>query len=127
MTMPLGIRRSMEKSVARRAVKDLIAAGYSLTLDNGDEDEPIKDSRDAQAVLKEMFGVDDERLYARKGKKNYWVFFVYGNDGYDVISDYTVGLDRKADNGDGSLEGALDLADRLEAWAYGRGPRAARR
>jgi len=58
-----------------------------------------------------MFTTDDDCLIVVKdGKPFGWIQFIYGNDGYDVISDYTGGKDFEAD-----LKSALDEADRCEA------------
>jgi hypothetical protein len=57
---------------------------------------------------------DDDRLFVYKvdgpkGRRDWfgWVFFVYGNDGYDVISDYTTNLES-------SLTATNKLAESLE-------------
>lgn len=47
------------------------------------------------SILAEMFLTDQEHLYigGQGNRPEGWVFSVYGNDGYDVISDYTVNLE----------------------------------
>jgi len=42
------------------------------------------------------------------GAPSGWVYFVYGNDGWDVVSDYTTNLEAV-------LKGSGELAERLEA------------
>jgi hypothetical protein len=87
----------------------VFAAGYRLAVDNG-EDAPVITSYDAalgmqpstDAVLAVMFATDDEYLLAYKIENaldpndlrdDAWIRFVYGNDGYNVISDYSVNLE----------------------------------
>lgn len=88
-------RAEMERQIVRTAVVELLDHGFSLSVDNGGDDYEIDRSRDAEAVLAEMMNTDADRLMAigASGQVMGWVFFVYGNDGYDVICDYTVSLD----------------------------------
>jgi hypothetical protein len=102
-------RQRVERAIVRRAVRDLIAAGYKLNVDNGGEEfELPAPSASERAVVAAMFATDDEKVYAFKGGQNCgWVWFVYGNDGYDVICDSTISLA-------GVLKGAEELAERYE-------------
>lgn len=91
-------RRELEKKIARSAAEDLIAAGYSVSVYDGEE-VTLKESTDIKAILKAMFTTDEDHLYAMaqgedgKSKRVGWVQFTYGNDGWDVISDNTVNLE----------------------------------
>ena len=110
--MNVKMRQEVERKIASRLVKDILKAGYTILIDNGGAPEectgPFGKYRQ---VMAEMFLADWDRLYLyRPGKDakegHYgWVFLVYGNDGYDVISDYTCNL-RKL------LAGAEGVADR---------------
>lgn len=96
----------VEHIICARAVADLLGRGYEIAVDNG-EDKPRRLS-DRDAVLRTMFATDDEYLNIyRRGKRIGWVRLVYGNDGFDVMSDYTVNLEKV-------LKPANDLANRLE-------------
>jgi hypothetical protein len=88
-------RIQIEQRIARLTVKTLLAAGYALRVDNGCDDElPTARFTDATAALAAMGETDDERVFAFKsGEPAGWVYFVYGNDGWDVINDYTTNLD----------------------------------
>ena len=106
-------RIKIEKQIAARCVRDLIAAGYSLGVHNGEEI-TIHHSTDAKAILAEMFSTDEEHLKVYKmdgpqGKRDWfgWVFFVYGNDGWDVINDYTTNLEE-------ALKGTNEYASTFE-------------
>lgn len=101
-------RQRMERAIARRIVRDALAAGYRLNVDNGgDTDELPAPSASFKEVTGAMFATDDEylRLY-KDGKRVGSVYLVYGNDGYDAICDYSVSLESL-------LSGANALADRL--------------
>lgn len=56
-----------------------------------------------------MFATDDEYLHVYRVDKTYLgrVWLVYGNDGWDVISDYTVNLEH-------IMEGANKLSDKYQ-------------
>lgn len=89
-------RQKVERTIATSVVKALLSAGFSISVDNGAYEEgEISSSTDEAAILKSMFLTDEERLYAEKGgKKVGWVYFIYGEDGWDVINDYTVNLEQ---------------------------------
>lgn len=88
-----------ERKIAKAVVKSAIASGYSLGVYDGEEF-TIHHSTDAAAVLAEMFTTDESRLFVYKqdgpqGKMDWfgWVLFIYGNDGWDVVNDYTTNLE----------------------------------
>ena len=91
-------RVAIERKIVKRTVSDLLAAGYELAVHDGEDwHERTTDAAKLHAALMET---DEDRLFVYKvdgphGKRDWygWVFFVYGNDGYDVISDYTVNLE----------------------------------
>lgn len=92
--MNVKTRQRIERQIARKFLRIALAAGYAISLDNGGDDCEFKDSKDFKFIVGEMFATDEERLYLSKdGKSCGWVFFVYGNDGYDVICDYTMNLE----------------------------------
>lgn len=97
--MSVVMRQEVEKKIFKQAMKSLLAAGFAVSIDNGDNDGrdyEIKDSTDLAAIVKASYQTDEERVFVRKPDDATfygWVYFVYGNDGYDVISDYTVNLE----------------------------------
>lgn len=118
--MSVKIRQSIEKAIATRFVKDALAAGKRLavSLDRGyDVDEMLIGSRDEAKILEAMLAGDDCHVFVQyadgplvdKGviMSEGWVWFVYGNDGWDVISDYTTNLESL-------LKGANELATKIE-------------
>lgn len=88
----VAMRRHVERQIIRRLVLDAFSAGYLISVDNGEEEFTIMDR--VKPVLDACFSVDEEHLHFYKdGRKVGWVFLVYGNSGYDVISDYSTNLE----------------------------------
>jgi hypothetical protein len=102
------MRQAIERKIVVATIKALLDAGFDLAVDNGDDSGLAAGwTRDADRVLSFMFDTDDVHLMARKLQSDCaadhdackgvaytgWVYFVYGNDGPDVISDYTANLE----------------------------------
>lgn len=86
----------VQEEIVRLAVTSLVAAGYTLTVDNGGDEDEITNSTDVEAVLAVMGATADETLYAQlEGKPTRFVSLIYGygNAGWEVISDYTAALE----------------------------------
>lgn len=101
-------RQRVERAIVQRVVKDALAAGYALDVDDGGDEPAVKGATTLKAAMDALMNTDDDRLILRRGKGRGWVRFVYGNGGWDVISDYTTNLDDL-------LARANALAERLEA------------
>lgn len=102
--------QAVEKEIVSWVVQDLLKAGFALSVYYGDGNWGAEKSIDAVAIVKDLMATDDEKLVAhRAGSSNTagWVRFVYGNDGYDVICDYTMNLEPH-------FKRALKLADMIE-------------
>lgn len=101
-------RQSIERSICRRIVKDAIAAGLRVSVHDGEE-YVICRSKSVDKVMALLMATDEERLFfsAEDGKRMGWVYLVYGNDGWDVVNDYTTNLAP-------ILDGAMTYADELE-------------
>jgi hypothetical protein len=95
-------RINIEKRIVRSLVNELIDAGFVLSLDNGEDE--VNDVADASQFLKHTAQTDEERIYARKGDVQTWAHLVYGNDGYDVISDSGITLDSLTPNTQALIE-----------------------
>lgn len=100
-------RQAIEKRIATAVIKSVLAADNSIAVDDGEEMSAPRVN--LPEVLEDMFSTDTDRLhvYDKDGRGNGWIDFVYGNDGVDVISDYTVNLEEV-------LKPARDLADLIE-------------
>jgi hypothetical protein len=102
-------RQQMERAICSAFVRSCLKAGYTLSVHNGEEF-VISNSKSYKAVMAELFSTDEEYIYVRNhaGERIGWVFCVYGNDGYDVFSDYTTGLEAL-----GLMTKANEVSDRL--------------
>lgn len=98
-----------EKTVVRRVVKDMLAKGYSMSIEDPDEGGwMLKKSKKFSEIMANLMQCDDERLYIhRDGMKTGVVYFVYGNDSWEVICDHSVSLED-------DLKGAFEVCERLE-------------
>jgi len=84
-------RARMELAIVNQFLADAERAGYRLKIQEleGDKGESYASIRDA------LFDLDDAHVLIddANGKPQGWVYFVFGNDGYDCISDYTTNLE----------------------------------
>lgn len=84
-------RIAIERKIVRAVVKAALAAGFTFSVDDGEEVIPAETE---QAAMNALLNTDEDYLFLRQGNKTFgWVRFVYGNDGWDVISDYSTNLD----------------------------------
>ena len=110
--MNVETRQKIERQIARSTAKDLIAAGYSVVVFDGEEI-ALEASKDVGAIIAAMFSTDEDYLFAMTPTEGGamaragWVRFIYGNDGWDVINDYTTNLET-------ALAATTALADQLE-------------
>jgi hypothetical protein len=84
----------VELEIVHRVIKDLLAAGYKLAVDDGE----TTAGGTEQELVNAVFGVDVAALKTRKLIDKYhsthsFVSFVRGNDGHDIICDYGVSLE----------------------------------
>ena len=82
--------RYIERAIIKRVIGELLASKrFSLGV-HDHNDIVLRNSRDTDAILNKMFTTDGDRLLVTiDGKLTVGcVEFVYGNDGYDVISDW---------------------------------------
>ncbi len=90
------IRIKIEEKIASRVIDDLLANDYLISVDDGMVTTVVK-SADKQMILHAMSSADDDRLYVYKKDDPFrlhgWIRFFYGNDGWDVVNDYTLSLD----------------------------------
>jgi hypothetical protein len=91
-------RIRLELRIMRKTLQALIAAGFYITIDNGEEEE-IRNSRKITEIMKVVFLTDEDFVYVSKkptpeGQSyDHFVRFIYGNSGWDVINDYSVALE----------------------------------
>lgn len=97
--MNVNTRISIEKKIAKAIIKTMRKAGYSISIFEG-EDYSIRRSKNKADILEAMFSTDEDRidLYKKDAldgtvKRHGWIMMIYGNDGYDVVNDYTTNLE----------------------------------
>jgi hypothetical protein len=93
-------RIRIEQKIARYTIRILLRAGFVLSVYDGEEI-TVSLSSDAAAICNAMSTTDEDYLFVYKPGEEVrfgWVRFVYGNDGYDVICDYTTNLDAQMDD-----------------------------
>lgn len=92
-------RIEIEQRIVKAVVKAALAAGYYLAVYEGQNQfRPATPTNDEAIILAELMETDDDYLWLTRlpnADTAYplWVRFVYGNDGWDVICDYHVGLE----------------------------------
>lgn len=82
-------RMKMEARIIRHLVKEAKRLGHTVSVCDGEE-WAVKRSQNAKEIVKAAMSVDEARLRIRnhEGDKLCDAFLVFGNDGYDVISDW---------------------------------------
>lgn len=120
--IPYAVRNRIriERKIVGRFVRDAIAAGKRLavSLERGyDLDEMLVGSRSYRKVMQAAFAGDEAHIFIQpeygdvvedgRVVSEGWVYVVFGNDGYDVISDYSVNLEKM-------LGGAFAIARKYE-------------
>ncbi len=112
--MDAQVRHDIEQQVARTAVESLTGAGYKISVFDG-EAFALAKTDDVTAILDAMFSTDGDVLYVytppaainESWERIGTVDFVYGNSGWDVISDHSLSLEN-------ALHSANVLAEKLE-------------
>lgn len=87
-------RQRTEQSVVIAAVDALLDNGFSVSINNGGEEDEVYHSTDREYIIAHLFQTDEDTIVAGKNGKGFgWIHAVYGNDGWDVLQDYTVNLE----------------------------------
>ena len=84
-------RMSIERQIVLALIDLSLAEGYELAVNDGEEQYAW--TRDRDEVIADIMNTDSDWLYRRKGGQTAWVHLVYGNDGWDVICDYSTSLE----------------------------------
>lgn len=104
--MSAKMRQRVEREIIGQFVRDAIAAGYRLavSLERGyDIDEMLLGSRDEARIIAEAFAGDECHIFVQPAEgpttengrvvSDGYVYCVFGNDGHDVVSDYSTNLE----------------------------------
>jgi len=88
--------RLMEEQVLRALVTKCLAEGCSICVEDPMSDEPHVYSSDMDVIMSQLWQADEDTLYIRDAEGAMgWVMLTYGEDGWDVICDYSMGLERR--------------------------------
>ena len=98
--MTVRMRQFVERQVIGAFLDSALQAGHDISVYDGEE-VTLWNSKDKAAIMGALMTTDLDRLYlgARRGPLDEVlgvrgeVVLVYGNDGYDVISDYHTNLE----------------------------------
>jgi hypothetical protein len=86
-----------DKAISHKVVRTLLAAGFSITIDNGGSEDgafEIVKSNNAKAIFQALAATDEDYIKPFKdGKYHGYVRLIYGESGWDVICDYTTNLE----------------------------------
>jgi hypothetical protein len=95
MDAAIKARQQVERRIIRQIVKDAIAAGYSVSVFDGEET-TVRQSRTVSKIMAAVLTTDEDHLFIHQpgeARRWGWVRLVYGNDGWDVVNDYSTNLE----------------------------------
>lgn len=91
--MNTNARQLIERIIASRIIRAMLDTGFAIDVEDGEET-TLERSTDHDSIIEHLFTTDMDYIHAVKdGRRRGWVQLVYGNDGFDVICDYTVNLE----------------------------------
>ena len=111
----INLIKKQEMQVIGRLIDDSIREGYTLSVNDG-EVWTVKRSTNKKEILEALRTTDSDTLRIRYNEDKLTdVMLVYGNDGYDVIADYTLSATDTSRNEriERLMSGCDDLADKL--------------
>lgn len=89
-------RQAIERKIVGQVIDAAFAKGYMIWIDTGGDEDEIIFCRTPDEAKANIMQTDEEYLHFFKwdsDEKRWvgygWVWCVYGNDGWDVISDYS--------------------------------------
>ena len=84
-------RLKAESAIAMAIVNGALSEGFTVSVNDGEE-WTLKRSTDKTAIEAALFTTDEDLILLRDkaGEKAGWFRLIYGNDGYDVVNDYTL-------------------------------------
>jgi len=89
----LAKRIRAEKRMCVALVTACLARGFTASVCNGEE-WVVVDSESKAEILGALFSTDEDVIVIRdtSGKKAGWFRLIYGNDGHDVVSDFSANV-----------------------------------
>lgn len=86
----LAARLETELKIAKFIIRHALRHGFTVSVNDGEE-WVLKRSDDFKAIMEAMFSTDEDDLIVRdkNGKKVVSIALFYGNNGWDVVSDWS--------------------------------------
>ncbi|PWJ81528.1 hypothetical protein C7441_11060 [Pseudaminobacter salicylatoxidans] len=86
----LAKRIGAERRLCRALVGACIERGYAVSVNDGEE-WVVKRSTDKAQIMAALFSTDEDQIVIRDkdGTRAGWFQLIYGNDGWDVVSDFS--------------------------------------
>lgn len=86
------LRQAIEIEILTAVVDEALRQGFSISVYDGGEH--FTATTDRATLLDQLFNTDEDVIFLYQNNEQIgWVKFVYGNDGWDVVSDYTTNLE----------------------------------
>lgn len=105
-------RQEIEAKIVEKIVDEALRKDYALSIQPGAAEISLERSKDKAAILNELMECDDDIILVHttpESRRGFFVYLVYGNDGWDVICDHATSLEA-------FLKPASDLAATFEEW-----------
>lgn len=98
MTGSVKMRQHVERQIVTAVIDALLAQGFEIAINNGGDEWEVPFTSNRNQLLAHIMLADDDNLHIRSSAEigklgRGWVHAVYGNDGYDVIADYSTNLE----------------------------------
>jgi hypothetical protein len=87
----------IDREITTKLVDALLADGHTITCDLQDDEPQFAKSTDRAGILDYLWQVECAELAVHKGKKNGRISLMFDEDGWDVVRDYSVDLERIID------------------------------
>jgi hypothetical protein len=87
----------IERLIVSQVVKDALTQGYRISVDDGGDEYAVNSSTNYNEVMEALMNTGNDKiyLYTKDSVEFGWIDFVYGNAGWDVISDHTTNIEHK--------------------------------
>lgn len=85
--------RRIDREIATKVVGALITDGYTITCDLQDDEPEFVRSTDVDGILDYMWQVEWVEMNVHKENSRGWLRLIFGENGFDLVQDYTVDLE----------------------------------
>lgn len=85
--------RRVEREIATKLIGALISAGYVISCDISDDVLEFDHSTDREGILAYLFQLEMAELHVFKEGSRAWLRLIFGEDGWDVVQDYSASLE----------------------------------